>query len=533
LEATFARGGSFPRRALRLLLADPRALVWLVGGALVEALLGLGGPWVSSFTIDTALPNQGRSLLALASVGVVFLALHTAWAGWLHERIGIVLVRHIETSCLGLALERFYRASFNSLQSRHFGETNQTMAAVSAMSIALIRATIGGVTQAVTGLAYLALMAVWFPMVALGVALAALSMGAVSSFYGRREARHAKIMLEVAGRQQQTLHVLLQAVAPLRVAGATDNSLAAWLRCLAQQAGTIFAQQTVRVAQGLVHEALPQFTSLAVTAWFVHRAMQGDVTLGQMMMAISLCASAMACFTSLVTTLGEFQAMRSHSERIDRLLADGEAREPRREVRSVAKTGDLVLSNVWFSYAEGSHPVLRDVSRTFSGGELSVLCAPSGSGKTTILRLLAGLIEPSSGSVRVLGFAPHLCEGLVAYLPQSSVLLQASIATNLRVLSGRPLKEALEIAPLTGLARMLEGLPMGVETILSAVGGNVSAGQKQLILLTAAFASGRPVVLLDEPTSQLDAESQAAIDWPALSRGRTVVRVEHRETLQE
>jgi len=74
---------------------------------------------------------------------------------------------------------------------------------------------------------------------------------------------------------------------------------------------------------------------------------------------------------------------------------------------------------------------------------------------------------------------------------------------------------------------MLESLPMGEETRVAAQGQNLSSGQRQLILLTAAFASHREVLLLDESTGQIDVQTRSRFDWAALTRGRTVIWVEH------
>jgi ATP-binding cassette subfamily B protein len=95
------------------------------------------------------------------------------------------------------------------------------------------------------------------------------------------------------------------------------------------------------------------------------------------------------------------------------------------------------------------------------------------------------------------------------------------------VLSGVPIEVALETAEHTGLAGLLTQLPMGADTLVSVRGNNLSAGQCQLILLTAAFASRRPVILLDEATSQIDPETRSRIDWAALTRGRSVIVVSH------
>jgi len=143
------------------------------------------------------------------------------------------------------------------------------------------------------------------------------------------------------------------------------------------------------------------------------------------------------------------------------------------------------------------------------------------------LRLLAGLLPPSRGRVSIFGIDARSARHLVLYVPQHCNLLEASIGENLRLLSGASQDEIERVAELTGLSELLASLPMGVETPVAARGQNLSSGQRQLIILTAAFASDRPVLLLDESLSQIDARSRRRMNWPALIENRTVVAVEH------
>jgi ABC-type multidrug transport system fused ATPase/permease subunit len=171
--------------------------------------------------------------------------------------------------------------------------------------------------------------------------------------------------------------------------------------------------------------------------------------------------------------------------------------------------------------------VLENQSFAIKRGALHHLHSPSGSGKTTTLRLIAGLLAPSRGKVTVFGIEAQRASDVVLYVPQHCGLFEASIRENLELLSGAELPEIDRAAELTGLRHLLQKFPMGVETRVAAQGQNLSSGQRQLIVLTAAFASPRPILLLDEATSQIDVEMRGRIDWDALRRGRTIVRVEH------
>src|SRR6185312_15526361 len=220
--------------------------------------------------------------------------------------------------------------------------------------------------------------------------------------------------------------------------------------------------------------------------------------------------------------------LRPISKRVDALRRRTMAAAPRRRAGAVAHSERSVsVQSVWYRYQTSGAWVLQDYSRLFEDRKHTVLRAASGSGKTTLLRMIAGLVAPEHGRVIVCGEDPFKVSGLVAYVPQQSILLDASIAANLTALSGGNLDRALELAESTGLSELLARLPMGLETLIAGAGTNLSAGQRQLVVLTAACATRQPVLLLDEVVSQLDGASRERIQWDALLADRTVISVHH------
>jgi ABC-type bacteriocin/lantibiotic exporter with double-glycine peptidase domain len=526
-----ASRGSFKRRVVALMLTDKASVKWMLAAALLESLVGLTGPWLSAQVIDTALPNEASDTLAIIVVLVLVAALHVAWAGWLRERIMATLLTRVEAQCLTMVLDRFLQTDYRLSSRCDFGGTQETMAAVSTTSSAVIRALLDVATQLLSALSMLTLLAVWFPELAVAVVASLVLMLLPAGAYALREARLAQATLAISSRQRQMLHVLLSAAATLRVLGATDRTLNDWRRQLISFTHASVEQEGAKVGREVVVDTFPKLVGLGATAWFVSDVMSGQASLGQMMMGVVLISGVAGALVGLTSTVLGFLAQRPQFQRVDDLLLTSETTTGVRSQPDAScgheQPGGLALHGVWFRYAEGTRWVLGDYSAQWPAQQLTELRARSGAGKTTILRLLAGLVEPDHGTVRVLGRNPATTPGLVSYLPQNSMLLEASIATNLRVLSGRPLEESLELAMYTGLADLLQRLPMGVETVVSVAGANLSAGQRQLVLLTAAFASQRPVVLLDEATSQLDEAAKQAIDWPRLSAGRTVIVVRH------
>jgi ABC-type bacteriocin/lantibiotic exporter with double-glycine peptidase domain len=244
-----------------------------------------------------------------------------------------------------------------------------------------------------------------------------------------------------------------------------------------------------------------------------------------MMFLISSSASLSGSVKGLVGVVTSFRALGPHLERVNQVL--GAKQDDIATARPMWTRDDIVVDNVAFRYGNEARWVIQDQSLTIRKGEIFQLQSPSGSGKTTLLRMIAGLTAPSRGTITVFGVEARRAREAVLYVPQHCTLFETSIRENLELLSGATYAQVQPIAALTGLTRVIQSLPMREETQISAQGQNISSGQRQLIVLTAAFASGRPVLLLDEATSQVDVASRARIDWQSLAQGRTIVRVEH------
>jgi thiol reductant ABC exporter CydD subunit len=199
----------------------------------------------------------------------------------------------------------------------------------------------------------------------------------------------------------------------------------------------------------------------------------------------------------------------------------------------------LTVEGLRVSYPGRSEPALDEVSLTAREGEVLALVGPSGCGKSTLLGVLLGLVTPSRGSVRVgdLDLAELDLDAWrerLAWVPQRPHLFRASIAANVRL--GRPhatteqVQAAIDSA---GLTDAVKRLPDGLDTALGERGAGLSAGERQRVALARAFLRDAPLLLLDEPTANLDGETEREIvrTIGRLAAGRTVVLVAHRPAL--
>ncbi|PYS99930.1 MAG: ABC transporter ATP-binding protein, partial [Acidobacteria bacterium] len=203
--------------------------------------------------------------------------------------------------------------------------------------------------------------------------------------------------------------------------------------------------------------------------------------------------------------------------------------------RAPAFRGRVEFERVSFSY-DSEHPVLRDVNLSVEPGQFIALVGPTGGGKTTLMSLIPRFYDPTSGRVKIDGmdirsFTLKSLRDQISYVLQETYLFRATVWENIAY--GKPSASRAEIVRAARLANAHEfivRLPEGYDTVIGERGETLSGGQRQRITIARAIIRDTPLLLLDEPSSGLDAESEELV-FEALGRlmeGKTSVVIAHR-----
>ena len=248
----------------------------------------------------------------------------------------------------------------------------------------------------------------------------------------------------------------------------------------------------------------------------------------------------------LMSSYGPVIALSNLSSNLLQTLASGErvlsllAEEP--ELKDVESAVDLKevsridVENVNFAY--GEEHILSDVSLSVKKGEILGIHGRSGSGKSTLLKLLMRFYDPKSGSIKINGETlPNIntrsLRDNMAYITQQTYIFNETIEENIRLARrDAKLEEIMEAAKKASIHDFILSLPEGYQTKMTELGGNLSDGEKQRIGIARAFLHNAPIILLDEPTSNLDSLNEAMILKSLLNvkAEKLIILVSHRQS---
>lgn len=193
------------------------------------------------------------------------------------------------------------------------------------------------------------------------------------------------------------------------------------------------------------------------------------------------------------------------------------------------------MAGVSFSYGPGKPAVLRDFSMDVRRGERVILTGPIGCGKSTVLKLIMRYYKPTAGQlyldgVAYTGLSPHDIRARVGYVPQMPTLFDRTVYENINYGARHVSREeVLEVVAASGLGPVFDRLPEGLDTEVGKGGSRLSGGQRQVVWILRVLLQQPELLLLDEPTSSIDAETKENVQdliWYAM-QGRTVVGVTH------
>ena len=495
------------------------AVIWYIFLGVFGTGMGLGSSVVSKYIID-AVTGYDSGLIVPAAVGYVSMNLFRIGANALTSRVSAKIQIGVNQEIRGEVFATVLRAGWEEIAEFHSGDLlNRLTGDVNTVS----QSVLGWIPNLITGLVqfFSALFLILYYDATLAVlALLSAPVTLVLSKYLMKRMRDYNVkMREVSSDVMAFNEEAFQNLQYIKSFGLVGSFLERFRTYQEKEKDVRLTYNKFSIGVSSLMSVVGMAVSAVCFGWGVYRLWSGAITYGTMTLFLQMAGSLSAAFSSLINIVPSSLAAATAAGRIMEITkAEPEQADdpPGAEgfCRTAEQSGAAVrMENVRFTYRSG-RDVLAGASLFARPGEIVALVGPSGEGKTTVLRLLLGLVRPQAGSVTLEAggetreMSARL-RRLFAYVPQGNTMLSGTIAENLRLIrenaTESELWDALEKACAAGFVR---ALPLGLETPLKERGGGLSEGQLQRLSIARALLCDAPVLLLDEATSALDLETE-------------------------
>ena len=305
----------------------------------------------------------------------------------------------------------------------------------------------------------------------------------------------------------------------------------------------------VLYSQGLATDRSGSLTALSRTIRFIlqilifgvgaYLVIQRMATPGIMIAAVILMGRALSPVDAAIRTWKSLLSARAASRRLEELLQRVPLRSGIAAMPLPPPQGRLAVEQLAFLPPGGDRPILKGVSFALEAGESLGIVGPTAAGKSTLAKLVVGVLRPSTGYVRLDGadvatWDPADLGQYVGYLPQAFELFEGTVRENIGRMGDAPADEVIAAARLAGVHEMILQMPKGYETKIGDGGSILSGGQQQRIALARALFGKPRLLVLDEPNSNLDTEGEEALGRALVdlkAGGTTTLVIAHRPTI--
>ena len=519
-------------------LAHPLVQIFALS-AILEVLV-IAAPFYVQITVDEVIARGDADLLLVLALGFGLLTLITVAATALRSQVILVVQNFLHFQMGARLFHHLLRLPLAWFEKRHVGDILSRFASIEPVRNLLAEGLIAAVIDGLMALATLVMIFVYSPLLAAVVLVALLLYTILRFSLFRMFRQRSEIAIQNRAQESSTFIETVRAVQSLKLFNRESEREGQWLNRYAEVVNANVRLGRARITFKTLNDLIFGIENIVTVYLAARLALGNALTVGMIFAFMSYKRHFIEKTVMLVEKAIDLRLLGLHLERLsDIALGEPEAGHDRplaytREIR-----GGIEVRNVSFRYAETERFVLENVNLTVSPGRFVTIMGPSGGGKTTLMKIMLGLLEPTSGEVLIDGI-PLPVIGARAYreqvgaVMQEDQLLSGSIADNICFFDPAFDQERMvECARMAAVHDEIMAMPMAYNSLIGDMGSSLSGGQKQRVLLARALYRRPKILFLDEGTAHLDVALERRINEALRRLDITRISIAHRPEMAE
>lgn len=517
------------------------ALGHVLALALAIEVLAMLSPMYLGWVVDQGLVSGDRDLLLVLALGFFLLLLLQTTISALRSWVLMGLNAKLKVGSRGNLFGHLLTLPASFFETRHLGDVMSRFSSqdtiLQAITGDLVEAMLDGLMTVIT----LAVMLFLAPGLATIVVVVAAIYGVLRwASYGPLRNASSEAIIWAARRDSHFLETL-RGVRTVKLFNSEADRRLQWLNLQVETINRQIETDKIRIAFKSANRFLLGALKIGVIWLGALKVLDGGFSVGLLFAFLAYMDQFVGRVSEVIDKTADLTLLRLHGERLaDIALTPPESDSaPRMGAKLAPGPLSVELRNVSFRYSEHEPWVLRNVSFEILAGESVAIVGPSGGGKTTMFKLIAGFLQPNEGEILVNG-APLARYGVEQFRARVGVVMQddqlftGSIAENISFFAERADDELIErCAKLAAVHDDIVAMPMGYGSLIGDMGTVLSGGQKQRVLIARALYRRPSLLLLDEATSHLDVDRERTVNATMRALSVTRIVIAHRpETIR-
>src|SRR6516164_5451431 len=517
------------------LRGSKHALIQILILSAVLEIFVIASPFYLQLTVDEVIARGDADLLIVLALGFGLLAAIKVVSAIIRSSIILVVQNALHFQIGARLFHHLIRLPIAYFEKRHIGDVLSRFTSIEPIRSALAEGMIAATIDGLMAIATLAMIFVYSSQLALVVLAAFVLYATLRLGLYRLLRTRSLVVIETKAQENSIFIETMRAVQSLKIFNRESDRETQWLNRFADVVSASVRLGRTRIAFTTINDALFGLENVITIYLAARLALSNGLTIGMIFAFMSYKQHFTDKAVQLVEKTLDFRILELHLERLaDIALSPLERGHDQLLTYTRQIQGRIELRNMSFRYAESEPFVLADVSLVIEPGEFVTIMGPSGGGKTTLIKVMLGLLEPTEGEVLIDGtplstIGPRAYREYVGAVMQDDQLLSGSIADNICFFDPSFDQERMiQCANLAGIHEEIMAMPMAYNSLIGDMGSSLSGGQKQRVMLARALYRRPRILFLDEGTAHLDVATEKHINESLKRLQMTRISVAHR-----